>query len=262
MDRQPHPEPVPLEHMSEATGECDGFGSSQQELGTSPPLRGRLPPRCPRSAHYGTVPGAWGCHRVAAGVVDPQPTTAEVGCGQALPFSKHGKTGPSTAAEAAFGGHLRLSDVVRPRRCPMRPPTLGGGPPARVPARPSGTVPHPARLLTCSTWPGSRFDVASGFMPSSRSIRSTSGRRGPTPRSVVSAASAQDSASWACRRRWRGVSPHVQPVSHGPPSGTAAHRGPQWPELPGLECQSLRGGADAARRAAVAASSPAGLMSA
>jgi hypothetical protein len=36
----------------------------------------------------------------------------------------------------------------------------------------------------------------------------------------------------------------------------------QWPELPGLECQSLRGGPDAARRAATFESSPAGLMSA
>ena len=42
---------------------------------------------------------------------------------------------------------------------------------------------------------------------------------------------------------------------------------PQWPELPGLECHSLRGGDDvprrvASRRATVMASSPAGLMSA
>jgi hypothetical protein len=36
---------------------------------------------------------------------------------------------------------------------------------------------------------------------------------------------------------------------------------PQWPELPGLECQSLRG-APASLRARAIASSPAGLMSA
>ena len=43
--------------------------------------------------------------------------------------------------------------------------------------------------------------------------------------------------------------------------GDAADRA-QWPLLPGLECHSLRGALAAARRAAVPASSPAGLMSA
>src|SRR5690349_9070776 len=58
-------------------------------------------------------------------------------------------------------------------------------------------------------------------------------------------------------RRARGNAIDVQQPAdlHG------AERRGQWPELPGLECHSLRGAA-ASRRATVMASSPAGLMSA
>jgi hypothetical protein len=76
-------------------------------------------------------------------------------------------------------------------------------------------------------------------------------------------------------RQGHAASLRVVGGSCGPSAGSRTERArrggrgvlPQWPELPGLECQSLRGADDvprrvASRRATVMASSPAGLMSA
>ncbi|MQA32374.1 hypothetical protein GCU49_02170 [Modestobacter roseus] len=143
------------------------------------------------------------------------------------PWCRQRRSLPSRHAQLPTDGRVRVPDRhvhrgLRRGRPGLRRGPGGGLPPPRAPVR------GPSRL------PGA-----------------PAGRRALAPAAGLGARLNKDPVL-------------LTPRTLGASLGTGPNDGvlPQCPELPGLECHSLRGGAAAARRAAVAASSPAGLMSA